>query len=222
MYVTPGSIYTMLYEVHRLLKVGGVYMVFSLNTENLLAPLLGCPALGFQIDCHKICRKDTAEKDRNSLHDGKEKERSRIQSEDGSDIVLGTVAICKKTNDTAIDLCQLAEEEKVAMDNYFKVELPFLTEEQEQKIRMNFEGSFLALNLDPKLHGNENDQSRVAIAHDDNWRLSLDRAYLAMFEGDQNLEYSYELFLEDVHSYPLAEKGYMTVEEALSFLQMMQ
>lgn len=197
-------------------------MVFSLNTENLLAPLLGCPALGFQIDCHKICRKDTAEKERNSLHGGKDKERSSIQSEYGSDIVLGTVAICKKINDTAIDLSQLAEEEKVAMDNYFKVELPFLTEEQEQKVRMNFEGSFLALKLDPKLHGNENDQSKVEIAHDNNWRLSLDRAYIAMFEGDQNLEYSYELFLEDVDSYPLAEMGYMTVEEALSFLQMMQ
>lgn len=197
-------------------------MVFSLNTANLLAPLLGCPALGFQIDCHKICRKVTSEKERNSLHGGNDKERSRIQSEDGSDIVLGTVVICKKIDDTAIDLNQLAEEEKVAMDNYFKVELPFLTEEQEQKIRTNFEGSFLALKLDPKLHGNQTNQSRVAIAHDNNWRLSLDRAYIAMFEGDQNLEYSYELFLEDVHSYPLAEKGYMTVEEALSFLQMMQ
>jgi hypothetical protein len=212
----------MLNEVHRLLKVGGVYMVFSLNTENLLAPLLGCPALGFQIDCHKICRKDTAEKERNSPYSGNDKERSKIQSEDSSDIVLGTVVICKKINDTAIDLNELAEEEKVAMDNYFKVELPFLTEEQEQKIRMNFEGSFLALKLGPKLQGNENDQSRVAIAHDNNWRLSLDRAYIAMFEGDQNLEYSYELFLEDVDSYPLAEKGYMAVEEALSFLQMMQ
>lgn len=222
MIVVVGAIYTMLHEVHRLLKVGGVYMVFSLNTENLLAPLLGCPALGFQIECHQICRRDNARKEKNPLSNEGNKERSRIQTEEKSEIVLGTVAICKKINDSLIDLNQLKEEEKIAMDNYFKVELPFLTKEQEQKIRMNFEGSYLALKLDPKLHGIGDVGSHSRIVHNDNWCLSLDKAYLAMFEGDENLEYSYELFLEDLHTYPLAEKGFMTVEEALSFLQMMQ
>ena len=212
----------MLHEVHKLLKVGGVYVVISLNTENLLAPLLGCPALGFQIDCHKIRRRDTAQKERSLSYNGddKDEERIRDQPENSTDIVQGTVVICKKAADSIIDLNKLAEEEKTAMDNYFKVESPFLTNEQEQKIRMNFEGSYLAFKADPTFLVNKNSQSKVA--HNDNWCLSLDRAYIAMFEGDQNLEYSYELFLEDVHTYPLAERGYMTVEEALSFLQMMQ
>ena len=221
MIVVVGAIYTMLHEVHRLLKVGGVYMVFSLNTENLLAPLLGCPALGFQIECHQICRRDNARKEKNPLNNEGNKERSKLQTEEKSEIVLGTVAICKKISDSLIDLNQLKEEERIAMDNYFKVELPFLTKEQEQKIRMNFEGSYLALKLDPKLHGNGDASRHSRIVHN-NWCLSLDRAYIAMFEGDENLEYSYELFLEDLHTYPLAEKGFMTVEEALSFLQMMQ
>lgn len=224
MIVVVGAIYTMLHEVHRLLKVGGVYMVFSLNTKNLLAPLLGCPALGFQIECHQIYRRGNALKEKSPSNNEGNKERSSFQTEEKSEIVLGTVAICKKINDSIIDLNQLKEEERIAMDNYFKVELPFLTKEQEQKIRMNFEGSYLALKLDPKLHGNDNDDVDIhsRIVHNDNWCLSLERAYIAMFEGDENLEYSYELFLEDLHTYPLAEKGFMSVEEALSFLQMMQ
>jgi hypothetical protein len=200
----------MLHEVHRMLAVGGVYLVFSLNTENLLAPLLGTAALGFDITCHKINKKRIKQATEN--HAGVTLEEL--------DTVLGTVVICKKRRGTVVDLERLAEEERAVMDNYFKVELPYLTTEQEQKIRENFEGCFLS----SKYYTDHNSAvigSRGAVLND-NWCLTLYEAYNAMFEGEDNLEYSYDLFQEDIASYPLENKDFMTVTEALAFLQMMQ
>jgi hypothetical protein len=200
----------MLHEVHRMLEVGGVYLVFSLNTENLLGPLLGTAALGFDITCHKINKKRIKQATKN--HAGANLEES--------DTVLGTVVICKKRRHTVVDLERLAEEERAVMDNYFKVELPYLTTEQEQKIRENFEGCFLSSKYN-KDHNSAVIGSGGAVLND-NWRLTLYEAYNAMFEGEDNLEYSYDLFQEDIASYPLENKDFMTVTEALAFLQTMQ
>jgi hypothetical protein len=204
----------MLHEVHRMLKVGGVYIVFSLNSENLLAPLLGTAALGLDITCHKINKKRIKLATENHTH------MNNGDNLDESDSVLGTVVICKKRIDMFVDLERLAEEEKAVMDNYFKVELPYLTSEQEQKIRENFEGAFLSSKYDTD-HNSAVIGSREAVLND-NWRLSLYEAYNAMFEGEDNLEYSYDLFQEDIASFPLENEDYMTVTEALAFLQMMQ
>lgn len=204
----------MLHEVHRMLIVGGVYIVFSLNTENLLAPLLGTAALGFDIACHKINKKRiklTTENHTSDIDGGDLEE---------SDTVLGTVVICKKRRDIVVDLERLAEEEKAVMDNYFKVETPYLTCEQEQKVRENFEGAYLSSKYYTD-HKSAVIGSRGAVLND-NWRLSLYEAYTAMFEDEENLEYSYDLFQEDIASYPLEDKDFMTVTEALAFLQMMQ
>jgi hypothetical protein len=212
--LTTGAIFTMLHEVHRMLGVGGVYLVFSLNSENLLAPLLGTAALGFDITCHKINKKriNQATENHNHICAG--------ANLGESDTVLGTVVICKKRRDMVVDLERLAEEERAVMDNYFKVELPYLTTEQEQKIRENFEGSFLSSKCN-KDHNSAVTSSRGAVLNE-NWRLTLYEAYNAMFEGEDNLEYSYDLFQEDIASYPLENRGFMTVTEALAFLQMMQ
>ena len=203
----------MLHEVHRLLKIGGVYIVFSLNSENLLAPLLGTGALGFDVTCHKINKKRVQLAD---VHSRKDVGDNLEEPEN----VLGTVVICKKRIDTVVDLERLAEEERAVMDNYFKVELPYLTNEQEQKIRENFEGVFLSSKnyID---HTSTVIGTRGAVLND-NWRLSVFEAYNAMFEGEDNLEYTYDLFQEDISSYPLENKEFMTVTEALAFLQMMQ
>lgn len=196
--LVEGAIYTMLFEVHRRLKVGGVYIVFSLNTEKLLSPLLGTKSLGFDTECYAIKKKQTVF---NIEFDSGE-------PEDG----LGTVVICKKKNDIIVDIEQLAAEEKEIMDNYFKIEYPFLTLEQEDKVRTNFEGIYLSTNGD-----NINDNYDI-----ENLSLGLYQAYKAMFEEEDNLEYSYELFLEDTDVYPLKREGYMTTKEAVKFLQTMQ
>jgi hypothetical protein len=196
--LVEGAIYTMLYEVHRLLKVGGVYIVFSLNTEKLLSPLLGTESLGFDTKCYAIQKKQTVF-------------NIEVDIED-QQTVLGTVVICKKNKDMVVNIEQLAAEEKDIMDNYFKIEYPFLTLEQEDKIRTNFEGIYLSTNTD---RNNDNyDIEKLS--------LELYQAYKAMFDEEDNLEYSYELFVEDTDIYPLEREGYMTVKEAIAFLQTMQ
>lgn len=201
--LVEGAIWTMLNEVHRLLKVGGVYIIFSLNTEKLLSPLLGTKSLGFDVKCYEIKKK----KNVFNIEDNNE------EYQQGN--VLGTVVICKKVNDSIVDIEKLSEEEKDIMDNYFKVEFPFLTSIQEDKIRTNFEGIYLST----KKNIENNDNGGYDI---DKLSLVLHQAYNAMFEEEDNLEYSYELFLEDAASYPVEKEGYMTAQEAITFLQMMQ
>jgi hypothetical protein len=197
--LVEGAIYTMLHEVHRRLKVGGVYIVFSLNTEKLLSPLLGTKSLGFDTKCYAIKKQQTV---------------FNIEFDSGEpEDVLGTVVICKKEKDIIVDIEQLAAEEKEIMDNYFKIEYPFLTLEQEDKVRTNFEGIYLSTNRD----NNNNNNYDI-----ENLSLELYQAYKAMFEEEDNLEYSYELFLEDTDVYPLEREGYMTTKEAIKFLQTMQ
>ena len=201
----------MLHEVHRLLKVGGVYIVFSLNTEKLLAPLLGIASLGFDVKCHKICKRESFEKS------GSNTEENEFSQSDIKTDLLGTAVICKKKSDNFVDLQKLADEEKIVMDNYFKIEQPFLTEDQRQKIRENFECAFLAIKTSDS-NSNKPDSKEI----NDNWSLPLFSAYNAIFESEEALEYSFDLFSEDIVSYPLEREGFMTVNEALSFLEMMQ
>ena len=235
----------MLYEVHRLLNTGGAYVLFSLNTEKLLGPLLSTDALGYDVKCHQIQKKIKAvctepvpavtingkhaednSKDSigKSIQTGKsviEEYTDKLlqkQFEEKND-VIGTVVICRKICSDVVDINQLMLEEQEVMDNYFKVESPFLTAEQEEKIRINFEGRFLALNtnLNSKLFDLdkvENIDSMIS--------LRLSDAYNVMFEDEEALEYSYDLFMEDIATYPLQVEGFMTATEAISFLQTMQ
>ena len=235
----------MLYEVHRLLNTGGAYVLFSLNTEKLLGPLLSTDALGYDVKCHQIQKKIKAvctepvpavtingkhAKDNSKDSIGKSIQTGKSVIEEYTDKllqkqfeekndVIGTVVICRKICSDVVDINQLMLEEQEVMDNYFKVESPFLTAEQEEKIRINFEGRFLALNtnLNSKLFDLdkvENIDSMIS--------LCLSDAYNVMFEDEEALEYSYDLFMEDITSYPLQVDGFMTAAEAISFLQTMQ
>lgn len=230
----------MLYEVHSLLNIGGAYIIFSLNRETLLEPLLDTDALGYDVKCHKIQKKiksvyaehveaenlnyktvtkNTIGQTKNSVAEEYTEKFLETKFEEENS-TLGTVVICRKVCHNEVDIDQLMLEEQVIMDNYFKVELPFLTKEQEEKIRDNFEGRFLALNSK-----SSSTSSIVVDINNDNDHhicLSIRDAYNAMFGDEKALEYSFDLFLEDVESYPLGEAGHMTIAEAISFLHMMQ
>ena len=47
--LVEGCVYTMLCEVHRLLRPGGFYALCSINSERLLQSLIGSSALNFHI-----------------------------------------------------------------------------------------------------------------------------------------------------------------------------
>ena len=203
--LVEGSIYTMLYEIHRLIRMGGRYVVFSINTEQLLAPLLSMESLGFQVTCHEVVDvKLNASKATN----GSNENSNNTVGGDAEGLIVSTVAICTKIRETSlIDRKQLENEERMVLDRFFQEEQPYLTAEEEQRIRVQFE----------LMGGHENEF----------FSLDLQGAYNVMFDramggmGDE-LEYSFDMFLHDVKSFILRKQGYMNADEAIEFLRTVQ
>jgi SAM-dependent methyltransferase len=108
-----------------------------------------------------------------------------------------TVMILRKSSVHPFDEIKFFEHEKTILDIFYKEEQPYLTSELEMKIRSTF-----------------------AELGDKNNFLLLSQAYEILFE--ENLEYSLDLFLEDLQQFPLTEPGKMSCEEALNFLRTMQ
>lgn len=103
-----GCVYKMLVDVHRKLRVGGVYVIFSINKRALLEALLGLPELNFELayfeDVTSKC----------------------------------SVLLCKKRTNHEIDVESLAEREEIVMDQYFQSENPLVTPELEAQLRRAF------------------------------------------------------------------------------------
>lgn len=118
--LVEGSCFLMLAEVHRLLSVGGVYIVCSINSETLLRNLFTVDTLGYECQFFGQTRHD-----------------------DGS---TGNVVVCKKVSCSSVDQAKLAQEEKFIMDNFFQIQQPLLTQEMEKKIRQNFQMALLQSN----------------------------------------------------------------------------
>ncbi len=106
-----GSISPMLAEIHRLLKLGGVYVLCSINSPLLLEPLLSIADLQLNVELHEL---------------------------DLSEYNVATVAVCTKLGNEAIDEVGLAAREKEVADRYFQSEHPLLTEQDEARIRQEF------------------------------------------------------------------------------------
>lgn len=190
-----GTVTTMLCNIHRLLKVQGVYLIFSINTEELLLDLLSmeefhfsCRSLGF----HDSTKKGNSDKSTNST--------SSTYGTYGSDNKASgtpTVIICRKiAHNTEFDVRAIEDKEIAIQEKFFQLENPLLTKALEQEITTKFSNS-----------GN---------------KLELLAAYEIMFGSNSSLGYSYDLFLEDLESFELKERDSMTVEEALSFINSMQ
>ncbi len=137
--------------------------------------------------------------------------------------------VCRKSSETAsIDAQRLAAEEREVMDNYFQHEQPFLTADEEDRIRNHFDcvgkradmcGGGMDTGMDMDV-GAAGDAGSVPC-------LDLPAAYAAMFDSSVGgiggeLEYSFDLFLEDIARFPLRHPGHMTVDESIDFLRAMQ
>ena len=204
--LVEGSIYTMLYEIHRLIRMGGCYVVFSINTEQLLAPLLSMESLGFHVTCHEIV--DVKLNGHNGSNENGCNSSNNTVGGDAEGLIVSTVAICTKIRETTlIDRKQLENEERMVLDRFFQQEQPYLTAEEENRIRVQFES----------MGGHENEF----------FSLDLQGAYNVMFDramggmGDE-LEYSFDMFLHDVKSFILRKHGYMNADEAIEFLRTVQ
>jgi SAM-dependent methyltransferase len=104
-----GATHNMLADIHRLLRVGGVYLLFSINSQPFLEALFGLPELDFEL--------------------------SFLASGYGS----CTVLLCRKRSDAPVDMESLVLREKAVMDHYFQFENPLFTPAMEGEIRAAFE-----------------------------------------------------------------------------------
>ena len=106
--LVEGATYKMLADIHRLLRIGGVYMLFSINTQKLLTALFGLTELQFEV----------------AYHEDKQNKCS--------------ILLCRKRSDDTIDMECLAEKEDLILDQYFKSEHPLVTAELVGKINEGF------------------------------------------------------------------------------------
>ena len=204
--LVEGSIHTMLYEIHRLIRMGGCYVVFSINAEQLLAPLLSMESLGFQVTCHEIV--DVKLNGAHATNGSNGCNSTNTTGGEAEGLIVSTVAICTKIRETTlIDQKQLENEERMILDRFFQEEQPYLTAEEEHRIRVQFES----------MGGHENEF----------FSLDLQGAYDVMFDramggmGDE-LEYSFDMFLHDMKSFISRKNGYMNADEAIEFLRTVQ
>lgn len=107
--LVEGSVYVMLADINRYLKVNGIYMICSIHPKELLSAVLTLPELHFNVTFY-----DT-------------------------DDCSGSIAICKKVNDDEVDEEKLMTDEKHCLDHYFKVQTPLLTAEESDAIRLKYE-----------------------------------------------------------------------------------
>lgn len=103
-----GSVSPLLEEVHRLLAVGGVYILVSINSPNYLKPLMEIEELSYSVHVEQLQL---------------------------SSFRVATVVICRKLSNRAINSEVLAEKEQAISDAYFQEENPMLTPEYEAFIR---------------------------------------------------------------------------------------
>lgn len=169
--LVEGSVASMLSEVLRLLDVNGVYVLFSINKSTLLDELFSFSQLYLDI-----------------LHN-----ETLVFSKQTI-----TMMICrKKRHNQSLTIDDIANHEEIVMNAFFKMDAPFLTEDQKRKIQQQFQQS-----------GSEG--------------MELRRAYKILFEGKEGLGYDYDLFLEDLKSFDLLRSDKITFKEAMDFIDTMQ
>lgn len=110
-----------------------------------------------------------------------------------------SVSLLRRSASTPFERRRFAELESDMLDQHYQTENPLLTPFMEMQLRAEF-----------------------ASLTDASGGLPLKRAFEVMF--DPALEYDYSLFLEDLGRFepPLSRPGYITLQEALRFLQEMQ
>lgn len=134
--LVEGATCKMLADIHRLLRIGGVYMLFSINSEELLTAIFGLPELQFDVAFHEDRRNKCS------------------------------ILLCRKRTSDAVDLDSLGEREHAIMDQYFKAEHPLVTPEFEATLRGAFARCGGGGNNSNNDSNNDNDSGGYIRLHD--------------------------------------------------------
>jgi hypothetical protein len=204
--VTEGAVFTMLADIHRLLRYGGAYFLCSIRQSLLLERLLSVPVLGWDV----------------SLFCPEKKIAGSTEQSSGY-----TIAICRKVRNPNIPLIdgvslheeelegalspaqlrELQAQEQEVMDSFFKEASPLLTAEVEAGIRSRFGEALAAFASEPGLSAKGTQQHVPFSGSSKGDTLPLRCCYDVMFprlncaDGDLGVDYTYDLFLEDLDSF---------------------
>lgn len=202
--LVEGAVYTMLAEVHRFMKPSGVYLLCSINCREVLNGLVGVPALDFDFSLHSSVKTPGEdEKEMDATH-----QRYNLHTNPSAN-QQGMVAICKKRPEAAgkrVDLEALAQQEKEALDFYFKDEVPLLTVELETQLRARFR----------------------AVLQSSGAQRVVDSRHLhaLLFNQAERAAYTHDLFLEDLGVFQRGRgrsiNAGLSEDEAVEFLAEMQ
>lgn len=195
--LVEGAVSNMLGEVHRFLRPGGVYLLCSINSEDMLNTLLRSPALGFEVSTYLSNGEQCGSGSGNGRYNLKTNPSAKSQ---------GVVVMCKKPDDARgviVDAEALATQEREAMDFYFNDEVPLLTPEFEASLRERF---------------------HLASSRLDTCTLPVDVAYLVMFNDTERSAYTYDLFQEDLRAFvgPGGMSRELSCTDCIEFVKQMQ
>ena len=166
--LVEGSVSSMLIEVLRLLKAqDGIYVLCSINKLELLQNLFTLPMLGLHCTFYNM---PCAHPSINSVLD--------------SSASAGSIVIIRKTSSQIIDLETLILEEERIMNDYFQLNHPLLTADNEKLIRDELKS----------LAGGVSHCMRDIYEHVINGILHI-----------PVIDYPFDLFVEDVQSYLLGK-----------------
>lgn len=193
--LVEGCISSMLCEVYRLLKPSGVYFLCSLHSPQLLFPLLSTPPLSFDVEFPLQSTETVATREVSAVTAAGNRQKN--------------IALCSKGLDcssSTVDTAAMIITEDEVMQNFFQNENPFLTDEKKEELRRHYD-------------------SRGSLP------FTLREAHSIIATGlcgesfdtpDCDLDYTFELFAEDVADFSLMDRKSMTLEELIQFISIKQ
>ena len=191
--LVEGCISSMLCEVYRLLKPNGVYFLCSLHPPQLLQPLLGQHPLSLDVEFPMQSTETTPSNDVSAIVAAGNRQKN---------IALST----KKVNCCSVDMDAMMKTEDTVMQNFFQNEQPFLTDEKRGHLQQHYE-------------------SKGSVP------FSLKEAHVIIATGlcgesletpDCDLDYTFELFQEDLEDFELVDDQRMNLDELFMFISIKQ
>eukprot|EP01039_Chlorochromonas_danica_P009764 gene9764-10798_t len=194
--LVEGIVSPLILEVNRTLKVGGLYVLVSINRADLLRALFS-RGTGFSLQ---------------TLSD--------LPQSSGC-----LIAWLRKESESELSLEQLVAQEEEVANEVFKAD-SLLTPQRLQEISQSFlcRGATVAqleAAVEQSSSREEEDQQRRE--KEEERYLDFRSAHEVLFPAaDSGLGYSFALFLEDAQGFAWSRPGYMSYGEAIAFVQAME
>lgn len=192
--LVEGIVSPLILEVNRMLKVGGLYVLVSINRAELLRALFS-RSTGFSVQ---------------TLTD--------LPQTSGC-----LIAWLRKESESELSLVQLVALEEEVANQVFKAE-SLLTPQRLEEISHSFlcKGATIAQLEDAVEQSSAREEDQQRREKEERY-LDFRTAHEVLFPAaDSGLGYSFALFLEDARDFSWSRPGYMTCEEAIAFVRAME